>query len=123
MWGTRPERPDGSRRRSTEGEYDGPLGAPPLGLAPLAVPFARRNTSTLVAPDSTLDDGTLKEVESDGDKPPKTSTDGGRGDRPLTWSEQRDQSTTIEATREVPGELRRLWSDLSVSRPMARTRI
>jgi V8-like Glu-specific endopeptidase len=89
--------------------------------------FAMSTKHTVTGDDGTKyelqHDGTLKEVESDGDKPPKTSTDGGRGDRPLTWSEQRDQSTTIEATREVPEELRRLWSDLSVSRPIAVTTI
>jgi V8-like Glu-specific endopeptidase len=39
-----------------------------------------------------------------------------KGDRPLTWSELRDRAEAVEATEEVPAELRGLWSDLSVSR-------
>jgi V8-like Glu-specific endopeptidase len=45
-------------------------------------------------------------VEGEG-RPPK-------GDRPFTWSELRDRAETVEATEEVPEELRALWSDLAV---------
>jgi hypothetical protein len=33
-----------------------------------------------------------------------------KGDRPLTWSELRDRAEAVEATEEVPAELRGLWS-------------
>lgn len=42
-----------------------------------------------------------------------------KSDRPLTWSEWRDRAETVEATKEVPEDLRVLWSDLSVSREIA----
>jgi V8-like Glu-specific endopeptidase len=37
----------------------------------------------------------------------------------LTWSELRDRAETVEATEEVPENLRSLWSDLSVRREAA----
>lgn len=42
-----------------------------------------------------------------------------KSDRPLTWSEWRDRAETVEATKEVPENLRVLWSDLSVSQEIA----
>jgi hypothetical protein len=45
--------------------------------------------------------------------------DGAKTERPLTWTELCDRAEIVEATKEVPENLRSLWSDLSVSREAA----
>jgi V8-like Glu-specific endopeptidase len=57
-------------------------------------------------------DGTLRELESCR-QPPIITTCNRSEDRPMKWSEQSDRTQAVEATKEVPEELRRLWSDLS----------
>lgn len=64
------------------------------------------------------DNGTLREVESN-KKPPTISICNSNNDRPMTWSEQRDRTKIVEATKEVPEDLRRLWSDISINRQIA----
>ena len=65
------------------------------------------------------DDGTLRKVEGSSGEPPTISMRDSSHDRPLTWSELRDRTETVEATKEVPEELRGLWSDLSTNRRIA----
>lgn len=85
-----------------------------------------RTKQTVTGDDGTKyelqDDGTLREVDS-GRRPPNVASCISSEDRPLTSREQRDRTQPVEASKEVPDELRRMWSDLSDSKRAAVQRI
>lgn len=68
-------------------------------------------------------DGTLKELETLDRQASTTCQCTHADDRPLIWCEQRDRTQTVEAVKEVPEELRQLWSDLSLDKQVAIQRI
>ena len=86
-----------------------------------------RTQRTVTGDDGTryrlLESGALKEIGSKDTNSVNHQTHHDCDDRPLTWRQQCDQSQTMPATEDVPEELRKLWSDLSITERVTMNRI